>query len=332
MTPGAQDGHSGADDSGRAGEAGEAGEAREACQEGGAVRPGRPAGVPVSVVVPARNAAGTLGRQLDALAGQDFPGRWEVVVVNDGSADDTAEVAESRRSDLPDLRVVTVRDGSGGVNRARNTGCQHSRGELLLFCDADDIVTPGWMAALVRALGHAPAAGGALERRTLNGPAALAARPQAAVPALADSFGFLKYPWGANCAVRRELWQELGGFDASYTYGSDDVEFFWRAQLAGAELAFAPDAVVHYQLRDRPWQMARQYYRYGLSHPMLYRRFGAHGMPRSSASEACREWGLLALRACRPRRHGGKRTVWLVRTALRAGRLTGSLRHRVCYL
>jgi glycosyltransferase involved in cell wall biosynthesis len=285
----------------------------------------------VSVIVPARDAADTLVRQLDALAAQDYTGHWEVVVVDDGSADGTAEVARSRRSVLPALHVVRTH-GSGGVNRARNIGCRHSRGRLLLFCDADDLVTPGWMTALVRALETAPAAGGALERRALNGAAALAARPPAAVPGLADSFAFLPYPWGANCGVHREVWERLGGFDPAYTYGSDDVEFFWRVQLSGAALVFVPDAVVLYQLRDRPRDMARQYFRYGRSHPMLYRRFAADGMPRSSTAEAYREWGRLLLRAGRLSRSSTARARWLVRVALRAGRLCGSLRHRVVYL
>ncbi|WP_448332502.1 glycosyltransferase [Streptomyces sp. DSM 41534] len=285
----------------------------------------------VSVIVPARDAAATLGRQLDALAAQDHTGPWEVVVVDDGSSDATAEVAESRRSALPALRVIREA-GSGGVNRARNVGCRHSRGRQLLFCDADDLVTPGWMSALVRALETAPAAGGALERRSLNSAAALAARPPAAVPGLADSFGFLPYPWGANCAVRREVWERLDGFDPAYTYGSDDVEFFWRAQLSGAALVFASAAVVNYQLRDRPSDMARQYFRYGRSHPMLYRRFAAAGMPRSSTAGACREWGRLLFHAGDLLRSGTARARWLVRAALRTGRIAGSLRHRVRYL
>jgi glycosyltransferase involved in cell wall biosynthesis len=285
----------------------------------------------VSVIVPARNAAATLGRQLDALAAQDHTGPWEVVVVDDGSSDGTAEVAESRRSALPALRVVRA-EGSGGVNRARNIGCRHSRGRLLLFCDADDLVTPGWMSALVRSLETAAAAGGALERRSLNSAAALAARPPAAVPGLADSFGFLPYPWGANCAVRREVWERLDGFDPAYTYGSDDVEFFWRAQLSGVALVFVPDAVVFYQLRDRPRDMARQYFRYGRSHGMLYRRFAAAGMPRSSLAGACREWARLLLHAADLFRSDTARARWLVRAALRAGRIAGSLRHRVRYL
>jgi glycosyltransferase involved in cell wall biosynthesis len=128
-----------------------------------------PADPLVSVIIPARDAETTIGRQLDALAAQDHPGGWEVTVVDDGSADETAAVAASRRPHLPRLRVVrTPDDGESGVNRARNLGAGHSAGDLLLFCDADDIVAPGWLSALAGALGGAAAVGGALERRTLN--------------------------------------------------------------------------------------------------------------------------------------------------------------------
>lgn len=294
-------------------------------------RPTGPDEALVSVIVPARDAAATLGRQLDALAVQDHTGPWEVIVVDDGSSDGTAAVAEAHRSVLPALRVVRA-EGGGGVNGARNLGCRHSDGALLLFCDADDIVAPTWMSAMVAALGTAGAVGGALERHTLNGAVALAARPPAAVPSLADSFAFLPYPWGANCGVRREVWERLGGFDPTFTYGSDDVEFFWRAQLSGAALAFAADAVVLYRLRDRVRDMARQYYRYGRSHPLLYRRFAADGMPRSSSGEALREWARLLLRAGAVFGPEAARAQWAVRGALRAGRLLGSLRHRTRYL
>ncbi|MER6169072.1 glycosyltransferase [Streptomyces violaceorubidus] len=294
-------------------------------------RPTGPDEALVSVIVPARDAAATLGRQLDALAVQDHTGPWEVIVVDDGSSDGTAAVAEAHRSALPALRVVRA-EGGGGVNGARNLGCRHSDGTLLLFCDADDIVAPTWMSAMVAALGTAGAVGGALERHTLNGAVALAARPPAAVPSLADSFAFLPYPWGANCGVRREVWERLGGFDPAFTYGSDDVEFFWRAQLSGAALAFAADAVVLYRLRDRVRDMARQYFRYGRSHPLLYRRFAADGMPRSSSGEAIREWARLLLRAGAVFGPEAARAQWAVRGALRAGRLLGSLRHRTRYL
>ncbi|MEU6239419.1 glycosyltransferase, partial [Kitasatospora sp. NPDC047058] len=243
----------------------------------------------VSVVMPARNAEPTIAAQLDALRRQTYPDRWELVVVENGSADGTRALLASWQQRIPRLRVVDA-GGTRGVNRARNLGCRSAQGEFVLCCDADDVVAPGWMAGLVDALRTSPAVGGALERRLLNAHVALAARPPKEADALLDTFGFLPYPAGANCGFHKALWSRLGGFDESYRYGGDDVEFFWRAQLAGHRLAFAPRAVVHYRLRGDTRAIARQLYRYGRSHPRLYRDFAAHGMPASRPADAAGAW------------------------------------------
>lgn len=285
-----------------------------------------------SVIIPARNAAGTIGRQLLALAGQTGPETIEIIVVDDSSTDSTRRVVESFRTSLPGLRLVSAAGEGIGVNRARNSGRAHSRGDLLLFCDADDMVAPTWVSSMTRALRNAPAVGGYLERRALNSAAAIAARPPTAKPDLSDAFGFLQYPWGANCGVRRDLFDDLNGFDPSYGYGSDDVEFFWRAQLSGAELRFVPEALVHYQLRSAPLDILRQTFRYGRSHPKLYRQFATSGMPPSGLGGAVTGWARIAARSWHLLAGSERRTAWLARLGVRAGRIRGSLKHRVLYL
>src|SRR3954447_15734888 len=103
----------------------------------------------VSVVIPALNAAGTIGTQLEALAQQDADVEWEVIVVDNGSSDTTLEVCRSYESRLPALRTLTC--ARPGTSAARNTGAAASSADLLLFCDADDEVAPGWVAAMVAA-------------------------------------------------------------------------------------------------------------------------------------------------------------------------------------
>ncbi|MGW0562182.1 glycosyltransferase [Streptomyces sp. NPDC003016] len=282
----------------------------------------------MSVIVPARDAQATLGRQLDALARQRYAGPWEVLVVDNGSRDGTAAVVATHQRHMRQLLLADASD-LPGANHARNVGCRRSQGQLLLFCDADDVVTPGWIEAMARALHHAPAVGGALERLSLNGRTALAARPPKPGAELSRTFDFLPYPMGANCGVRREVWERLGGFDESYTRSCDDVEFFWRVQLAGEELAFVPEAVVHYRLRSSLREIVRQSYRYGRSHPELYRAFRAAGMP---ASKAGSPWWWLLAHLVDPLLTADRRAAWLARAALRCGRLVGSVRCRVLYL
>lgn len=105
--------------------------------------------VKLSVIIPCLNAERTIGEQLAALAAQRWSERWEVIVADNGSTDGTLEVVRRFAGRLPELRVVDAsqRRGSG---YARNRGAAVARGEWLAFCDADDVVAPGWVAAMGR--------------------------------------------------------------------------------------------------------------------------------------------------------------------------------------
>ena len=110
--------------------------------------------VAVSVVVAARNAQDTIGRTLEALRAQDLRQEWEVVVVDDGSTDSTAQIASQVAEVDPRFRLVS--QSSAGPAHARNRGVAEASGELLAFTDADCFPLPGWLTAAVAA-----AAGGA---------------------------------------------------------------------------------------------------------------------------------------------------------------------------
>ncbi|HEV7806420.1 MAG TPA: glycosyltransferase [Solirubrobacteraceae bacterium] len=313
-----------------------------------AVAPGgrecTPASALVSVILAARNAASTIGAQLEALAGQTYDGSWELVFIDDGSQDRTRVIVEDWRERLPRLlslvspcRVAPTAPARRGrglertVSTARNHGVAHSGGDLLLFCDADDVVDPAWIEHLVDGLLEHPAVGGQIERERLSTLTALAVRPPKGSRLLDGGFGFLRYPMGANCGMRRDVWTALDGFAESYD-NSEDVELFWRAQLAGYELGYVHDAVVHYRLRSDARAMAVQAYFFGRSHPRLFRDFRASGMPRSSVPAAVREWRWLARHVCGNLRDEHARARRLSRLALRLGRLVGSVRNRVLYL
>lgn len=139
-------------------------------------------------------------------------------------------------------------------------------------------------------------------------------------------------PMGANCGMRRDAWQRLGGFAESYVVASEDVELFWRAQLEGYEIGYAAGAVVHYRLPDSVRGLARQAFAYGRSHPRLYRDFARFGMPRSAPRAVLRQWAWLASHPLSIARGRGARGLWLSRLALRLGRLAGSIQNRVVYL
>jgi glycosyltransferase involved in cell wall biosynthesis len=283
----------------------------------------------VSVVMPARNAAATIEEQLAGLADQTYQGPWELAVADNGSCDETPAIARCWADRIPRLSVLDAADRAG-ASHARNVACRNTDGELILFCDADDVVDSGWIAAMIAGLRDYPTVGGRIDRTLLNDPDSIAARP-GTTASLLDSFGFLPYPLTANCGMHREVWTQLDGFNERYHYGSDDVAFFWRAQLAGYEVGFVPDAVVHYRLRSSISGMARQYYIYGKTHTMLYSDFAEAGMPRLAFADLCREWGWLAHHMPDLYRSRAKRAIWLTRLALRAGRIVGSINNRVVY-
>jgi glycosyltransferase involved in cell wall biosynthesis len=285
----------------------------------------------VSVIIPARNAAATIDAQLAALSRQSYDGWWEVIVVDNGSDDATAVVAKAWRPRLPNLRVIDASDESR-PGYARNMGCRASRGELLLFCDADDVVDDDWVTALTKGLVDYSAVGGRIDRLALNEATVLAWRPARPTDALPDHFGFLPYAQGANCGVRKEVWSRLGGFDERVPH-SEDVAFFWRVQLVvGDEVGYIPGAVVSYRYRSSIWATVRQGYGYGKSHAWLYKQFAAHGMPRRNAGggwHACSQLPFHPWAALRSRQAPG---AWLTNLGRRCGRLVGSLRHRISYL
>jgi glycosyltransferase involved in cell wall biosynthesis len=215
----------------------------------------------VSVVIPARNAARTLGAQLEALAAQDTSKRWELVVVDNASTDSTRVLAETFARQISPLRVVTWT--TPGSNTTRNAGIRAARAPLVLLCDADDIVAPGWIEAMVSGLATADVVGGHLDCDLLNDDIARGSRNGPTRDGLPRVFWHLPYAISANLGLHRRVFEQLGGFDETLTVGGDEIDFCWRAQYEGFSIAFAPDAVVNYRFKADLGDAMRQSYRYG---------------------------------------------------------------------
>ena len=244
----------------------------------------------VSVVIPVRNGGATIGEQLVALRDQASDCD-EIVVVDNGSVDDTRAVVESFRDQIPNLRLV---DGEGlvGVSSVRNHAAAHTVGDLL-WCDADDVVAPGWVTAMIEGLDEHDIVGGAMEEYSLNGPCAIPRTGHA--HGLACAWDFLPYAIGANVAVRREVIEGVGGWNPRYTRSGEDVDLCWRALLAGFRIGFAPDAVVHYRHRSTARTVRVQQVGYARTAAMLHREYRPHGLRRGSIMDAGRVWGKVVL-------------------------------------
>jgi len=279
----------------------------------------------ISIVIPAYNEADRIGAQLGALAEQTGAGDCEVIVADNGSTDATARVVADWAVRMP-VRVVDA-SARRGQAAARNAAVLEARGDLLVFVDADDVVMPGFVDAWRRLGDHVQFASGPVVFFAHD--AEPPRSPERAPRRLPVQIGFLPYALGANFAVRRGWFERSGGFDETYP-ASEDVELSWRLQLMGAELTFVPGAVVAKRQAPTVRATARQYFRYGLRDPYLYRDFRSRGVPPAPAGPTVKSYlGLVARIPVLWR--APQRDRWIKQLSRRAGRLVGSVRARAFY-
>jgi GT2 family glycosyltransferase len=287
----------------------------------------------LSIVIPVKGGAAELRQQLDAVSAQRTEHEWEIVVADNGGGSTgspaaTAQAVDAARTASPGLAIrwvdAAARPGSAA---ARNIGATYARGDALIFCDADDLVEPGWLAALADALSDAEVAAGGFDFvRLAENPSAPGGT---ALASLEPQFAYLPAGLGANLAVRQATFEALGGFDETLPAG-EDVDLCWRAQKNGARFSYAPAAVVAKRARVGSRALAAQSWRYGRSDARLFRRHRPDGMPRALPI-ALKTWAWLLLYAPRAIANPTIRALWVRSAALRCGRLVGSLQERVFY-
>ena len=282
----------------------------------------------ISVVIPIRNGEEHLGAQLASLAAQTYGGPWEVVAVDNGCTDRSIKIVESWRDRLPTLVVVDA-CARRGLNYARNAGAAAARGDFLAYCDADDVTTPSWLEELAGAAARADLVGGPVEQEELNGQLQRAWQWSESLMSLPSDYGFMPYPPGGNCGIWADVARNVG-WNESFGFGSSDIDFGWRAQLAGYQVAFAPGALIRRRFKGTLRSSMRQYFRYGVSEPHLFRHWRRHGMERD-IRKAVATWLWLARSLPLLKSEGG-RGHWLLMAALCCGRICGSLRWRVAFL
>lgn len=206
--------------------------------------------VDVSVVVATWNRAARLQRLVDALAKQEGAPPFELVVVDDGSEDDTPDVLAALAATAPfPLRPIRL-DGNQGPAVARNAGWRAATGELILFTDDDCWPEPGWVAAMAEALAGADLVQG----RTSPDPEVPDRDWLAHTIEVLEERGLYET---CNMGYQRSWLERVGGFDERFRshggrsgpiYG-EDTDLAWRMKEQGARSAFCDDAVVIHEVR-----------------------------------------------------------------------------------
>ena len=288
------------------------------------------------------NAEDTIGDCIVSLLRTDYPAdRREILVVDNGSTDHTAEIVEQ-------YPVTYLREERRGIARARNRGIVASRGEIVAFTDADCLATTGWLRELVNEFDGTDVGGVAGE--ILPFPPRTAAERYAARIRLLSPERYLSRPTfpfavTANLAFRREVFDAVGLLDLAAPGGGESTDFctrFFRG--TGLQLRLARKAVVLHRHRSTVFDFLRQHWRYGRSHAYLYLKYREEvpwGWRQTVAvyrdlARAASKLGETAVRY--GLRRVGKDELetagfdFLSKLALRAGFLRQSLAHGRLYL
>ena len=182
----------------------------------------------LSIVVTAHNRADIVEETLASLAEQEWDGDWDVVLVDNDSSDATLEVLERWADKMPvPTAVVEARDDHN-LCYARNAGVAASTAASVAFLDDDDVIAPGYVAAMGLALRRADFAGPRHEHGLLNPPELARYRGSFQTNELGEVFGVTMVS-GGGLACRRRLWDELGGQRVELGYGAEDADFSLRA-------------------------------------------------------------------------------------------------------
>jgi GT2 family glycosyltransferase len=218
----------------------------------------------VSVVVCTYNGGATLGQCLQSLRALDYPD-YEVIVVDDGSTDDTPAILAR----FPEVRVI--RQPNRGLSVARNAGLQAARGAVVAYTDSDCFADPDWLTHLVHHLQRtgADAVGGPNLTPADGWLAACVAASPGQPAHVLESDQVAEHVPGCNMAFRREALAAINGFDPQYRKAGDDVDVCWRLQQAGRWITFAPSAFVWHHRRQTPRAYLKQQAGYGEAEALL---------------------------------------------------------------
>jgi GT2 family glycosyltransferase len=242
------------------------------------------------VIIPVRNGADSIGPLLESLDGQTLSReRFEVIVVDNASADETSAVAAAHGA-----RVVG--EEIPNRSRARNRGARAAESGLYAFTDADCVADARWLDELLEHSNLAPLVAGKVKLTTSERPNAIERFEQL------WRFGqeaWVKDGWAAtaNLLVRADAFEAVGGFDQTWRHIGEDVDFCFRTRDAGYGLAYCPTAIVDHDGERELGPLLRRCFRHGYSVNQAFYRLGAgyrawrNPLPALAGDQALRQFG-----------------------------------------
>ena len=221
----------------------------------------------VSIVVPAFNCAQTIGKNLQAILNQTYKGSIECIVVDDGSTDGTARVIQA----FPQVRYVYQENA--GPASARNKGAQVAQGEIIFFTDSDCVPHKDWVEKMIVRFTEAKVAVVSGSYGIINSKSELAQcihkeimfRHHRLMPEYPKSFG------SYNFCIRKKVFHEIGGFNASYPYASgEDNDLSYKVLKTGCKIYFERSALVDHHHTERLGRYLFEQFRHGYWRVKMY--------------------------------------------------------------
>lgn len=212
----------------------------------------------ISVIIPAYNASGNVGICLEALLKQTYPkNRFEVIVVDDGSSDDTVAVVEG-------FDVKLLKQTNQGAGVARNYGAKEAKGEIILFTDSDCEPEDDWIEKMVEPFNDTAIVGGKGFYKTKQRKI-IPRFAQLEYDAKCDMLKkerFIDFIDTYSAAYRKDVFLKVGGFDAVYTTASgEDSELSYKLALMNYKMVPVPNAFVYHIHPDTLWKYLKKKYR-----------------------------------------------------------------------
>jgi glycosyltransferase involved in cell wall biosynthesis len=222
----------------------------------------------ISVIVCTFNGSRTLSECLESLLRLEYP-NYEVIVVNDGSTDTTAKIANSYG-----FRVITTENR--GLASARNKGLKVATGEIVAYVDDDAYADSHWLRYLAGTFINSKhvGVGGPNIAPPSDGPIAdcVAHSPGNPVHILLSDSEAEHIP-GCNMAFRKAALEEIGGFDTQFRLAGDDVDVCWRLQQKGWTLGYSAGAMVWHHRRNSIRAYWKQQRNYGKAESLLEKKW-----------------------------------------------------------
>ncbi len=212
----------------------------------------------ISIVIPVHNAGKTIAQTIESCLNQNYPREdWEIIAVDDGSTDNTAEI-------LKKYPVKYIFQENSGPAKARNNGWQNAQGEIIFFTDSDCVVPRDWVSSLLLEYNSEEISGAGGSYKILNPDNLLAACIQEEI--ITRHLRMRRetnYLGSFNLSLRKNILSKIGGFDQSFRMAtSEDRELSYRIIKSGGKLVFNREIrVAHFHPTNLLKYLRQQFWR-----------------------------------------------------------------------